>query len=571
MTSLGLIEYAAVLVGSAVLTLLLVPFALRAAIRRGVFGQLGSGQLDGSVPYVGGAAVVVAFSCVILLGAWAARPVERMDELLALIVTAVLLALVGVVDDLRRLPIPVRLSAMVLAAGAVWAAGIRIELFDHMLLSLAVTVVWIVGITSSFNLLDNIDGLSAGVAGIAAFSFWIIAAANDQYLVGALSAALIGCALAFLRHNYFPARIYMGDAGSNFFGFMLAALAIKLKFDAPDQVRYMVPLLVLAVPIFDMALVVMTRVGAARSVFQAARDHTSHRLVAAGLPVPAAVGLIYSAAFAVGWLGLVVSRLSDTTTACLVVVLVAAIALIAGVFLASTLPMAQPIVGLTPVGAVLKRVFDVVVGLPLAIFVTPVIIVLAIISATTLKAWPFFVQERVGRGGRNFRFWKIRTLPRNAPRYALKPEIGEIKLSRFSTFLRTRHLDELPQLYAVLLGRMSLVGPRPKMPDEFEPVAEEYAELRTRVPQGCTCLWQVGVHTAGLPSDSPEYDYWYLRHWSMRLDLWILWRTMLTLIGAGRDMALEDIPVWLVGRRYQTGPSAAGSSTQHELDRRALH
>lgn len=92
------------------------------------------------------------------------------------------------------------------------------------------------------------------------------------------------------------------------------------------------------------------------------------------------------------------------------------------------------------------------------------------------------------------------------------------------------------------------------MPDDFEPVDAKYAEARTRVPQGCTCLWQVGVHQSGLPSEAPEYDYWYLRHWSMRLDLWILWRTALTLVGAGHDMSLQDIPFWMVGRRYDIGP-----------------
>jgi UDP-GlcNAc:undecaprenyl-phosphate GlcNAc-1-phosphate transferase len=569
---LGLWHYAAVFFGSAILTLVLVPLALRVAVRSGAFGGLAATAGKAAVPYFGGAALVLAFSAVVLGVASAAPDVERLDQLVWLVVTGVLLVVVGLADDLRRLPIPLRLGAMTLAAVAMWAAGVQINVLASTVPDLLLTVLWIVGITSAFNILDNIDGLSAGVAGIAAAAFFVIAASNGQYMVAALSAALAGCALGFLRHNYFPARIYMGDAGSNFFGFVLAVLAIKLRFDAegPAPAAYLVPVLVLAVPIFDLALVVLTRLGSRRSPFEAGRDHTSHRLVAAGLPVPAAVGLIYLAAFCLGWLGLVASRLTDDVTAYLLAGLVLFLALLAGTFLASTLPMTEPIVGLTPVGAVFKRSFDLVVGVPLAILATPVILVFAIVSAVTIRAWPFFVQERIGRYGRTFRFWKIRTLPPNAPKYALKPAIGDLRLPRFSRFLRERHLDELPQLYAVMGGRMSLVGPRPKMPDEFEPVAEDYAAMRTRVPQGCTCLWQVGVHTAGLPSDSPEYDFWYLRHWSMRLDLWILWRTALTLVGAGRDMSLQEIPVWLVGRRFDIPELSQIHPVQARLDRTVM-
>jgi UDP-GlcNAc:undecaprenyl-phosphate GlcNAc-1-phosphate transferase len=570
-TGFGLLHYAAVFVGSAVLTLVLVPLGLRFVLRNKLLEAFTRAERDGSVPYVGGAAVVLAFSAVVLAAAsWGAGG-DQFDQLAWLVSAAIILALVGLVDDLGRLPIPLRLGAMSLAAYAMWVAGVRIDAFSLPVLNLILTILWVVGITSAFNVLDNMDGLSAGVAGLAAALFFVIAAANEQYMVAALSAALAGCALGFLRHNYFPSRIYMGDAGSNFFGFVLAIVAIKLRFDGAAPITYLVPLLVLAVPIFDLSLVVVTRIASRRSPFAGGRDHTSHRLVATGLPVPAAVGLIYLASFTLGWLGLVMSRFTDATTAYLLFGLIMLLGVAAGVFLASTLPMNEPIVGLTPAGAVIKRIFDLLVGLPLAIAATPLILFLATVSTATFRSWPFFVQKRIGRHGRTFRFLKIRTLPSHAPKYALKPALTDLPLPRFSRFLRERHLDELPQLYAVVLGRMSLVGPRPKMPDEFEPVAEEYGLLRTQVPQGCTCLWQVGVHTAGLPSDSPEYDYWYLRHWSMRLDVWILWRTALMVCGAGRDMSLEDIPVWMVGRRIEI-PTAAQVTTpmQVELDRRVM-
>jgi UDP-GlcNAc:undecaprenyl-phosphate GlcNAc-1-phosphate transferase len=569
-TGLGLPAYAGVFLGSALLTLLLVPVALRLAMRSRAFASLRAAQNDGSAPYVGGAAIVLAFCAVVLGTAWVKADDPQFEQLLGLVATAVVLALVGLADDLRRLPIPLRLIAMAAAACVLWAVGVRIDVFASSTPDFVLTVLWVVGITSAFNVLDNMDGLSAGVAGIAAASFFVVAASNDQYMVAALSAAVAGCALGFLRHNYFPARIYMGDAGSNFFGFVLAALAIKLRFEGTDSATYLVPPLVLAVPIFDLVLVTLTRLATQRSPFTAGRDHTSHRLVAAGLPVPAAVGLIYLAALSVGWLGLVLSRLPDATTAFLLVALVGLLGLILGVFLASTLPMTEPIVGLTPVGAVTKRGFDLLVGFPLAVVATPIILFLGLGSAITLRTWPFFVQTRIGRHGKTFRFWKIRSMPPDAPHYALKGDLGGLELPGFSRFLRERHLDELPQLYAVLTGRMSLVGPRPKMPDEFEPVPEDYGARRTLVPQGCTCLWQVGIATEGLPSDSPEYDYWYLRHWSMRLDLWILWRTALTLGGVGRKLSLQDIPVWMVGRRYAVPTNIPSAGTQAELDRRVM-
>jgi UDP-GlcNAc:undecaprenyl-phosphate GlcNAc-1-phosphate transferase len=572
MNELGAWHYLLSFAGSALLTVLLVPVALRLASGRLRPRSLAAyREQDASVPYIGGAVLVTAFSAVVLVAGWVVPQAELFDQLAGVLGIAVALVAVGLVHDVGSLPMWLRLAATAAAAVALWFVGVRIEIFSSAAPDLLLTVLWVVGITSAFNLLDNIDGLSVGVAGVAAASFFVIAAANGQFLVASLAAALAGCALGFLRHNYFPARVYMGEAGSHFFGFLLAALGIKLRFEGdPTPATYLVPVLVLGVAIFDTALVVLTRLASRRSPLQGARDHISHRLVAAGLPVQAALGVIYLAAFVLGWLALVMSRLQDTLTALLLAGLVLTTGVVVGVFLASTLPMAAPVVGLTPLGAVFKRTFDLVVGVVLAVLATPVILLFALVSSAVLRAWPFFVQERIGRHGRIFRFWKIRTLPKDAPRYALKGGLDEVQLNRFSSFLRKRHLDELPQLYAVVLGRMSLVGPRPKMPDEFEPVDKEYSSLRTVVPQGCTCLWQVGVHTAGLPSDSPEYDYWYLRHWSMRLDIWILWRTALTLLGVGRDIALEDIPVWMVGRRFQVPGLAYADATQAELDRRLL-
>jgi UDP-GlcNAc:undecaprenyl-phosphate GlcNAc-1-phosphate transferase len=144
------------------------------------------------------------------------------------------------------------------------------------------------------NLLDNMDGLSGGVGAVAAIFFLLLATMNDQYLVGALSAALLGASVGFLVYNFNPASIFMGDTGSLFLGFMLAALGIKLRFPANiDAVTWMAPVLVLGVPIFDTTLVVFSRIRRGLHPVTAGKDHTSHRLVRLGFTQREAVMALY--------------------------------------------------------------------------------------------------------------------------------------------------------------------------------------------------------------------------------------------------------------------------------------
>lgn len=133
------------------------------------------------------------------------------------------------------------------------------------------------------------------------------------------------------------------------------------------------------------------------------------------------------------------------------------------------------------------------------------------------------------------------------PRYALKSNTNPPdSSSRLARFLRRTHLDELPQLLLVPFGTMSLVGPRPKMPDAYEPVDPGYRATRLRVRQGCTGLWQIGPDTDRLPDEAPEYDAFYVEQATLRLDLWILWRTVLCMTKIGRPVPLERIPQWLL-------------------------
>lgn len=307
------LSYAAVLAGSAVLSLLLTPWALRVALRRGFLDRPGGHKTHRHpVPNLGGVAIIGAFTVATVAAISISPPPARVGEALTILGLGMALGLLGFVDDVRGVPPPVRLAVEAAAAVVLFVGAEGALLFDSDLLNLLVTILWVVVITNGFNLLDNMDGLAAGVAVIAAGWFFVIAALNGQYLVASLAVALAGCALGFLRHNRHPARIFMGDAGSLFLGFTIAATGIKLRFDGPREVTFFVPALVLGIAVLDTTLVVVSRLARRRSPFQGGQDHLSHRLVRLGLRPPVAVAAIHATALVLGGLALVLSRLGRT-------------------------------------------------------------------------------------------------------------------------------------------------------------------------------------------------------------------------------------------------------------------
>lgn len=310
----GLWTYAGAFLVALALALLFTPLALRFAVRNQVLDHPSAYKVQESpIPYLGGIAIVASFGVVIVAAAVFGPTEGGVRELVIILVVALFLSFLGLIDDLRGLHPATRFVTEIAAAGVIYTLGVRVELFHNLYVDGLITIIWIVGIANAFNLLDNMDGLSAGVAAIASGAFFLIALLNDQFLVAALAAALAGCALGFLRHNFHPAKIYMGDAGSLFLGFLLAVIGIKLRFEAPLQITFMVPILILGVAIVDTILVVTSRLVHGRNPFSGGRDHISHRLVFVGIPVRVAVSLIYMASTALGWLALVMSRLDVTT------------------------------------------------------------------------------------------------------------------------------------------------------------------------------------------------------------------------------------------------------------------
>jgi UDP-GlcNAc:undecaprenyl-phosphate GlcNAc-1-phosphate transferase len=270
----------------------LTPLSRALALRLGVVAIPSQRNIHKDYkPLMGGMAMYLAFAAALLLFS----PPDYVAELLVLIGGAAFLALVGLIDDRYNLGIRVRLLAQVITALSMAALGVSIRLFGTPLLDVPLTVVWVCAITNAVNFLDNMDGLAAGLTAIAAAGFTAVAFSQGLELVSMLAAALAGSAVGFLIYNFNPASSFMGDMGSLVLGFVLSALAIKLEFGTqPLSVTWMVPVLVLALPIIDINLVMLTRLLEGRSLGQGGKDHSSHRLMALGLSQRQTLFVLYA-------------------------------------------------------------------------------------------------------------------------------------------------------------------------------------------------------------------------------------------------------------------------------------
>jgi UDP-GlcNAc:undecaprenyl-phosphate GlcNAc-1-phosphate transferase len=233
-------------------------------------------------------------------------------ELAAIFIGTLMLMLVGFIDDKWKagggLGPKAKLAGQLAAAAVAVMGGLQFHVVGMRTFDVLLTCFWIVGISNAINLLDNMDGLSAGATAIAAAFFFVIAAANGQLLVGVMALALAGACLGFLRYNFNPATVFMGDTGTFFMGFLLAVIGLKLKASGPAWWSLVLVAVVLALPIFDTSLVTAYRLWKRRHVAQGGKDHTSHRLVKLGLPHRQAVLVLYGASAAAGVLALVLAR-----------------------------------------------------------------------------------------------------------------------------------------------------------------------------------------------------------------------------------------------------------------------
>jgi UDP-GlcNAc:undecaprenyl-phosphate GlcNAc-1-phosphate transferase len=285
------------------------PVVRRVALRLGVIDQPNARKIHvNPIPLLGGLAIYGAFIVALLL--FGSR--FGLSELVGILVGASLVSFLGLWDDRRGMSPLLKLVGQILAASILVLSGVRIGTFAWEPLNTIVTLGWVVVITNAMNLLDNMDGLSGGVGAVAAIFFLLLAAINDQLLVGILSAALVGASLGFLVYNFNPASIFMGDAGSLFLGFILAAVAIKLRFpEGLEIVTWMVPLLILGLPLFDTALVIVSRLRRnLNPLTTPGKDHVSHRLVTMGYTRREAVLICDLACAGLGVISLFVTQAS---------------------------------------------------------------------------------------------------------------------------------------------------------------------------------------------------------------------------------------------------------------------
>lgn len=248
---------------------------------------------------------------------------DRASELALILALASAIMVMGLIDDRIGLDWRPRLAIQVGLATLAVASGVRLTLFLPGMMAVltgALTVVWIVGLTNAFNFLDNMDGLAAGVGLIASLMFaWAQLGVESLFVPGVLL-VVVGALAGFLVHNHHPARLFMGDAGSNFLGFLLGCLTVSGTFTRAGYPTWgvLAPLLVMAVPLYDTTSVVLIRLREGRSPFQADRRHFSHRLVDRGLTPPRAVWTIDLVTLASGLGALLLHRV-DAPGACVIV------------------------------------------------------------------------------------------------------------------------------------------------------------------------------------------------------------------------------------------------------------
>jgi len=291
-----MISMGALLVAFAV-SVAATPLVIRVATRRGFVSRPKADRWNArSIPLMGGVALYLGVTTGVLCFA------EFTQEMVGVLLGGTLIFVLGIIDDVLQIKPSSKFLGQILASCVVIYAGLKFDLIPNPFLNLFLTLLWLVGITNAFNLLDNMDGLSAGVAAISSLTTFVFSLIQGLPAISVLSLSILGASLGFLVFNFNPARIFMGDCGSLFLGFTLACTTILGSWEQASNLFGIlaVPALALGVPIFDTLLVTVSRILSGRAVSAGGRDHTSHRLVALGMSERKAVLSLYALCGALG-------------------------------------------------------------------------------------------------------------------------------------------------------------------------------------------------------------------------------------------------------------------------------
>ena len=306
-----------------------VPLARRAALRFNVVDRP-DGRLKrqaSPVPYFGGLAVYLAFLVSLAL------TFEFRQEVLGLVLGGTLMVMLGLIDDFGVLTPGSKLIGQLIAVFVLIRSGIRIEIAALPdWLDLLLTVLWMIGVINAFNIIDVMDGLAGGVGVIACLWLFVVAVLNQDVMSAVMLAALAGGLMGFLRYNFSPASIYLGDAGSLFIGLMLGALAMIGKYTLVNPVSVLAPVLILGVPVFDTFFVMYIRWMRGVPVFWGSPDHFALRMRRWSLSAPQVAVISYAVALLLGGVG-VLSMFVSLGVAAGLIGTTAILALVAAVLL----------------------------------------------------------------------------------------------------------------------------------------------------------------------------------------------------------------------------------------------
>lgn len=301
-TFLQLVDLFKASLGGILIAVAICPLAIWTARRTGLLDVPGSAahkQHKRTTPSAGGIALALSLVVLVLLF----RLLNK--DITSVLVAVGIVFLFGILDDARGLRAPAKLIGQVLASVLLIASDVSVHFMEGLsipylngtlltVLDWGLTILWFVGITNAFNLIDSMDGLAIGIAAIAFGFFMIMAMVAQQNYLAVFSACLLGICLGLYLYNVAPARLFLGDSGAQTLGFTLAAVAmIYTPQNLPQASSWFVPILVLGVPIFDTSLVVASRLLRHTPIFKADRTHTYHRLVALGLDPQRAVLAIH--------------------------------------------------------------------------------------------------------------------------------------------------------------------------------------------------------------------------------------------------------------------------------------
>ncbi len=316
------LQFVPILVVGFITALALTPVSRQLAMRLGVVAKPNNRTIhNGNMPLLGGLAIYIGFTLSLLLFS----PPTYIAQFAAVLAGAGFIAAIGAVDDRYNLNIRTRFIAAAVAGAFVVLSGISLHITGLWFIDGPLTIFWIMALTNAVNFQDNMDGLSAGSSAISAAFFLLIALSQGLILVSLLAAAVLGSALGFLVHNFAPSSTFMGDMGALMLGFVLAVIGIKIEMVSPPfNPQWIIPILVMWLPAFDINLVIFTRISEGRSPGQAGRDHTSHRLMSLGLSHRKVLFILYVTCALFGLAGLALSITASWPLALACVGLIAA-------------------------------------------------------------------------------------------------------------------------------------------------------------------------------------------------------------------------------------------------------